>query len=131
MRFKRHCMQEKGFSSLTFFPMLNLVLLVLIFVALSPGFIVSQGVAVELPKFATSQMIAAAHRELVVAGDNALYWDTVQVDQAQLASLLAKCATRKEPVLIKADARAALGVVAQVLDLARAQKVAQVYIATD
>ena len=131
MKFKRHLKIEEGMKPFFNIALMNLVLLMLMFLVFNSRASGRSGVAIELPSLLTSSMLGFTHREIVVTHDNAIYWDNTKITEAQLKSLLAKVAFRKESILIKADTRASLGTLVEIWDFARKEGVAQVYIATD
>ena len=131
MRFKRHMELEHGLKQIEITPLIDMVFQLLIFFLLTSNFIIQPGIKVNLPRAATSEVVQHQNIELVISGENVVYFGGKVITTVELKSLLNKAAREKEAILIKSDKRASLGRVVEVWDLCRDLGVPQVNIATN
>ena len=127
MRFKRHAKLEKG--NLDIAPLIDVVLLLLIFFMLTSSFISQPGIRINLPKAVTSEAI---HEEslVITITDKNIYLGDKKISLKDLKSSLKFSARRDQPLLIKADEQVALGKVVEVWDLCRDAGISRINIAT-
>lgn len=111
-------------------PLLDVILLLLLFVMLSATFEARRSMRLELPSAATAT--AAASQALTVALDaeGRTLVDGEPLGPDALRALLAGQAARGGAVRLAADRRAATGALVEILDAARAAGVRDVRIAT-
>ena len=111
-------------------PLLDVILLLLLFVMLNATFTARQSLRVELPQAATAT--AESEDALTVALDaegHVLVQDE-EIGDADLAALLAERGALGKPLRIAADHRAASGALVRLMDRARAAGIKDVRIAT-
>jgi biopolymer transport protein ExbD len=131
MKFKRHMKLEQGLRQIDIAPMIDMVFLLLIFFMLTSSFVMQPGIAVNLPKALTSEVVKAQSIEVLVSSDNIIYVDGKILAISALKQLMAQAAPRNQPVLIKSDRKATMGRVVEIWDICRDKGIAQVSIATD
>ncbi len=131
MRFKRHMELEHGLKQIEITPLIDMVFQLLIFFLLTSNFIIQPGIKVNLPRAATSEVVQHQNVELVISGENVIYFGGKVITIAELNKLLKQAAKKKEAILIKSDKRASLGRVVEVWDMCRDLGVTQINIATN
>lgn len=131
MRFKRHMELEHGLKQIEITPLIDMIFLLLVFFLLTSSFIIQPGIKINLPKAATSEIIQAENIEVVISGENVIYFNTKVVTIKELENLLKQVAQRKQSILIKADKRSSLGRVVEIWDMCRDLGVSQINIATN
>jgi len=104
--------------------------LLLIFFILTPSYIASQAIKVNLPKAITSEVVQEKSMTVVVAKDNTVYLNERAVTPDELAERITIAAEEGSSVLIKADRDSSLGKIIEIWDLCREEGVNQVNIAT-
>lgn len=131
MRFKRHMELEHGLKQIEITPLIDMIFLLLMFFLLTSSFVVQPGIKINLPKAATSEIIQAENIEIIISGENVIYFNTKVVTMKELEKLLKQVAQRKQSILIKADKRVFLGRVVEIWDMCRDLGVSQINIATN
>ncbi len=131
MRFKRHMELEHGLKQIDIVPLINMVLLLLIFFILTPSFIMQSGIKVDLPRAVTSEVVKYENVEVVISSENVIYINGKIVTLQELKTLLKQTAKAKGSILIKADRRASLGRIVEVWDMCRDLGITQINIATN
>ncbi len=131
MRFKRHMELEHGLKQIEITPLIDMVFQLLIFFLLTSNFIIQPGIKINLPKAATSEVVQHQSIELVISGENVIYFSGKVITSAELKNLLKQASKAKEAILIKSDKRASLGRVVEVWDMCRDLGVTQINIATN
>jgi len=131
MHFKRRIELEHGLRQIDIAPLIDIVFQLLIFFMLTSSFVMQPGIKVNLPKAVTSEVVKYENIELVVSSENIVYLNGKVTTNAELKTLLKQAAGRNQPVLIKADRRAALGRVVEIWDMARDFGITQINIATN
>lgn len=114
-------------------PLIDVVLLLLIFFMISTTFVITAGIKVKLPQAATRAEAREQDIVVVVTEGGELYLDneSVSVDELRLR-LKKKVSGRKDNLLIvKADREAKHGRVVQVMDLAKQLGISRLAIATE
>jgi len=129
MKFKRHIEIEKGQLDVT--PLINVVLLLLLFFILTSNFVFQPGIKISLPKAVTSEVIQEKSLIISIAENNYIYLNDRMITIPELASRLKIASKENKPLLIKADRHTLLDKVVQVLDLCRREGIAQINIATN
>ncbi len=128
MRFERNLKIED--TRLDMVPLLNCIFLLLIFVLLTPAFVLQPGIKISLPKAVTSEVVQENTIVITITSDNRFYLNEVPVTFLELKSKLERAAG-SEPVLIKADRDVALSKVVNIWDFCRGIGMKQVNIATN
>lgn len=131
MRFKRHMELEHGLKQIEITPLIDMVFQLLIFFLLTSNFIIQPGIKVNLPKAVTSEVVQQQNTELIISGENVVYFGGKVITIAELNKLLKQAAKKKEAILIKSDKRASLGRVVEIWDMCRDLGVTQINIATN
>jgi biopolymer transport protein ExbD len=120
----------KGGHYIDFAPLIDCVLLLLLFFMLTSNFVVQPGITIDLPKAITSEVIGKQNLIITIAKNGVVYLEDKPVTLGELKALLAKKA-HKVPVLIKADQNVEIGKIVDVWDLCRDVGLSQVNIATN
>jgi biopolymer transport protein ExbD len=131
MRFKRHIELERGLKQIEIAPLIDVVFLLLVFFLLTSNFVIQPGMKISLPRALTSELLSATGLEIIISGENAVYFGAKAITNPELKVLIVQAAERKLPVVIKADKHSALGKTAEIWDLCRASGIAQISIATN
>lgn len=132
MKFKRRLQTEQGLRQISIIPLVNIVLLLLVFFVLASGFVVSEGLKVNLPKAVTGELIKYKNIEVVVSADGIIYLDKRVIEPEELKIQLEYVSKRREAaVLIKADKGVSLGRIVQIWDFCRKSGITQISIATN
>lgn len=131
MRFKRHIELEKGKLDLT--PLVDVVLLLLIFFMLTSSFIVQPTIPVKLPKALTGKSLEKRRFEIVITSENIIYIEGAPITVKKLEEKLQyfKKKGKLSGVLIKSDRKTSLGTVVQVWDICRKLDITQIDLATN
>ncbi len=101
-------------------PLLNTILLLLVYFLFSSGFVVQSGITVEHPQ-SSSRLTGfdRAHIITVAAGtDNALYFDGVRITTAELSEKLKANREGERRAIIHADRQAPFGRVIEISNIA-------------
>jgi biopolymer transport protein ExbD len=130
LRFKRHTKMEYCLTPMDIAPLIDMVLLLLIFFLLTSSFIFQKGIKINLPKTISSE-VAQDGRVITITRDNAIRLDGKAITLSELEKALKTAARENAPLLIKADRRASLGRVGDVWDLCREIGLTRVNIATN
>ncbi|PIU41313.1 MAG: hypothetical protein COS99_05985 [Candidatus Omnitrophica bacterium CG07_land_8_20_14_0_80_42_15] len=127
MKFRRRFKPDMRIDAV---PFINCIFLLLIFFILTPSYIASQAIKVNLPKAITSEVVQEKSMTVVVAKDNTVYLNERAVTPDELAERITIAAEEGSSVLIKADRDSSLGKIIEIWDLCREEGVNQVNIAT-
>jgi biopolymer transport protein ExbD len=111
-------------------PLLNILFLLLIFLALSSVLTSPATIGVKLPKAMTSDVILAENVVIAITGENVIYMDNKIVAIKDLKGRMNGLG-KNVSVLIKADRRASLGRIVDVWNICRALGLERVNIATN
>jgi biopolymer transport protein ExbD len=131
MYFKRHMELEHGLKQIDIAPLIDMIFQLLIFFMLTSSFVIQPGIKVNLPRAVTSEVVKFENMELVISSENVTYLSGKVVTMAELKTMLAQVAKKKQSILIKADRRASLGRVVEIWDMCRDVGIAQINIATN
>ncbi len=114
-------------------PLIDMVLLLLIFFAISSSFVVQSGVKVELPESSSTRREQRKELSVLITADGNLYFGSARTTFQELPELIrVALAQESGPALlvIKADQNVLHKTVVQVMDIARLNGVARLAIAT-
>lgn len=128
MKFKRKVFIEQGRLDIT--PLIDVVFLLLIFFMLTSSFIFQPGIRVNLPRAVTSEVL---HKDLLVVAvtsANEIFINERPVNMEELVSRINIAASEGQPLLIKADKEADLGIIIEIWDICRQLDIKQINIAT-
>lgn len=131
MRFKRRIELEHGFKHVEIAPLIDMVFLLLIFFLLTSNFVVQPGLKVNLPTTQTGMFLFPDNIVITISGENVVYFNGLPISTAELKNLISQAGRRKQPVLLKADAKASLGKAVEIWDMSRNLGVTQINMATD
>jgi biopolymer transport protein ExbD len=121
---------EHGLRQIDIAPLIDMIFQLLIFFMLTSTFVMQPGIRINLPKATTSEVVRYENIEVVISGENVVYFKGKVVTTQELSVLLKQVAKKKQPLLIKADKRASLGRVVEVWDMCRDLGITQINIAT-
>ncbi len=131
MRFKRRMEPEFGLKQIEIAPLIDVVFLLLIFFLLTSNFILQPGIKVNLPKAATGEILQPENIEIMISGENIVYFDGNAVVAGELKKLINQAAKRGQAIQVKADRRASLGKAVEIWDMCRDSGVTNIGIATN
>ena len=131
MHFKGRMELEHGLKQIDIAPLIDVVFQLLIFFMLTSSFVIQPGIKVNLPKAVTSESVQIENIEIIVSGENVLYFNGKVVTMQELKNFLKQISKRGQSVMIKADRRASLGRVVEIWDLCRENGIKQLNIATN
>ena len=119
MRFKRKSGLEKG--RLDIAPLVDVVLLLLIFFMLTSSFINPAGIEVKLPGSTVATVQEKDDPVISITAVGELFWNNVEVSFRELQSLLTSeyGIDPSRAIVIRADREVAHGVVVEIMSLAR------------
>ncbi len=118
--------------SLDMTPLIDVVLMLVIFFMLTTTFVLAPGIKVDLPKGLSVQHTRETDKVVIIMKDGAVYYQDERVDLATLEAALQQ-AQQKQPglrVVIKADKNALHGRVVEVMDMAKSMGIARLAITT-
>jgi biopolymer transport protein ExbD len=119
--------------SLNVVPLVDVLLTLLIFFAVSSTFVVQQGLKVELPESGPAGNRTDKELFVTISADGNLYFGQARTTMQELPELIrAAVAPRKTPglLVIKADQAVRHGLVVQVMDAAKQSGIQRLAIAT-
>ena len=131
MRFKRHNCLEYGLKQIDIAPLINCVLLLLIFFLLCSSFAAQSGINVKLPKAITSDVVKEQNVVIGITSENVLYLNEKITTLKELRNFLAQSAAKNQAILIKADRRASVGRIVDIWNLCRHFGIERINIATN
>ncbi|MBF0571604.1 MAG: biopolymer transporter ExbD [Candidatus Omnitrophica bacterium] len=109
---------------------INFVLMVVILIMSTTIFARPSGVQMEFPLFKEGAGSSGRTVQITVTGENVIYIDGRVVTLNELRHFLAQGNFMRDSLMIKADARASMGRVADILDLCRGISGASVNVST-
>ena len=132
MSLERFEMKSNIFHPLLAVGFINFILMVVILIMSTTIFARPSGVQMEFPSFKEGANAAGVGQGVVitVTGENVIYINGRVVTLNELRRFLAQGNFYKEPLMIKADRRASMGRVADILDLCRGISGASVNVST-
>lgn len=131
MKFKRYTKVLASLEQINLTPLIDVVLLMLIFFILSSSLASQSGINVKLPKAITSDAIKEENLIITVTSENVIYLDNKITTFKELRKELGKNRNKSRPVLIKADRRSSMGRIVDIWDLCRELDIEKINIATD
>ena len=113
-------------------PLIDVVLLLLIFFMITTSFVVQPGLQVKLPEAETAEPARAKDIEVLITQEGTIYLGDLPVEPADLEAEFNRLRSggRTGTVVVKADERVAHGRVVQVMDKARTAGLTRFAIAT-
>lgn len=129
MEFER---RKRASIHLNIAPLIDVVLLLLIFFMLSSHFIMLPGLKIELPSAATAKVEPEEEVIISITKEGALYLNGKETSLKSLPTLLKEkiSKTQRKAVTLRADESIPLGFGVKVMDIARSVGVEHVIIAT-
>jgi biopolymer transport protein ExbD len=124
--------KQYQFSWLGFIPMLDVIFLLILFLVLSPNFILQSGISVSAPlsPFTLGPQINPEIISITGGAVSAIYFREQKTTLQQLAPLLDLAKKDGRPVIIKADRLTPYSVVVEVTNLALEHGITSVALAT-
>ena len=109
---------------------INFVLMVAVLIMSTTIFARPSGVQMDFPSFKEGISASGKGVEIIVTSENVIYIDGRVVTLNELRRYLAQGNFRRDALMIKVDARASMGRVADILDLCRGISGASVNVST-
>ena len=131
MKFQRYSKALTTLEQINLTPLIDVILLLLIFFLLSASLTSQSGINVKLPKAITSDAIKEENLTITVTSENVIYLNNKIITVKELRRELKKNVNKSRPVLIKADRRSSMGRIVDVWDLCRELGIEKINIATD
>ena len=131
MKFKRQAYRISGLNPISIVPIIDVVLLLLIFFVLTSPFAHQAGISVKLPRTVTSDIIKGENIILVISSENVLYLNNKIVTFQELSTELSHYVNSSRLLLIKADRRSSIGRVVEIWNLCRQLGIEKISIATN
>jgi biopolymer transport protein ExbD len=130
MRFKRHYSIIKG--ELNMAPLIDVVLLQLIYFMLTSSFIMQPGIKINLPQAATTETVKEKEVVISVSETGVIFYKDVPTTIEQLEALLSREAKKSSNLILilKGDKETKHGMVVSVMDTARKVGINRIAIAT-
>ncbi|MCK9265798.1 biopolymer transporter ExbD [bacterium] len=130
MRFKRHYSIIKG--ELNMAPLIDVVLLQLIYFMLTSSFIMQPGIKINLPQAATTETVKEKEVVISVSETGVIFYKDVPTTIEQLEALLSREAKKSTNLILilKGDKETKHGMVVSVMDTARKVGINRIAIAT-
>ena len=113
-------------------PLIDVVLMLVIFFMLTTTFVLAPGIKVDLPRGSSVQRAGETDRVVVVTKEGHIFYHDERVDLARLQAALQQ-AQKAQPdlrVVIKADKNALHGRVVEIMDMAKTIGIERLAIAT-
>ncbi|MDH3598341.1 MAG: biopolymer transporter ExbD [Candidatus Tectomicrobia bacterium] len=113
-------------------PLIDVVLMLVIFFMLTTTFVLSPGVQVDLPQGSSLQKPRESDAIITITKDGAVYFQDAQVSLETLQAVLQRAKTQQPRlrVVIKADTQVQHGRVVEVMDMAKRVGIERLAIAT-
>ena len=131
MQFRRYKKKLAPLEQINLTPLIDVVLMLLIFFILSTSLVSQTGINVKLPKALTSDAIKEENLNITVTSENVVYLNNKIITIKELRRELSKKVNKTRPILIKADRRSSIGRIVDVWDLCRELGIEKINIATD
>ncbi|MBI5872803.1 MAG: biopolymer transporter ExbD [Candidatus Omnitrophica bacterium] len=110
---------------------MNILLVLLIFIAFLPSMVSSSGLSVEVPRVITGEAVSGKGYAVTIMRDNSIYFERQRVSFGELKGFFIAQNGKDFNVLIKADQKATVGTLAKIWDLCRDSGARRVSIATN
>jgi len=131
MNFSRGEMEEELSFDINVIPLIDVLLVLLIFFMASASFVANGGLDVKLPTSANQTKGAAGEPlRILVSKDGALSFEGKLVSQEELVAMLRRHDNKRETVVIRADEKSEHGAVVRAMDSAKSAGFDKVAIAT-
>ena len=130
MSLERFEMKRNIFHPLLAVGFINFILMIVILIMSTTIFARPSGVQMEFPSFKEGANAAGQTVVITVTGENVIYINGRVVTLNELRHFLARGNFRRDALMIKADKRASMGRVADILDLCRGISGASVNVST-
>jgi biopolymer transport protein ExbD len=127
----RQGLKAKPVFKIALLPWINVIFLLFIFFMLSSSLTQPSAINVKLPKAVTSDVGNSEDLVILVTSENMIYWNDKVTTLEELRGLMGRADSKERPVLIKADRRASLGRIADILDLGRSMGIEHINVATE
>jgi biopolymer transport protein ExbD len=112
-------------------PMVDCIMVLLIFLMISSAFVSDPGIEVQRPDVGGSELNEQNSLLIAISADNRIYFDGQQINEDQIASLVKQAAIGRSPALIiRADRGSSHGVFAAVYAEAKRAGIQHVQFAT-
>ena len=124
--------REREETNVNLTPLIDVVLMLVIFFMLTTTFVLAPGIKVDLPKGSSVQRAQETDQVVVVTKEGDVYYRDERVDLATLQAALHQF-QQEQPglrVVIKADKNALHGRVVDIMDLAKTMGIERLAIAT-
>ncbi len=131
MKFKRYSRKLVLLEQINLTPLIDVILLLLIFFILSASLSSQSGINVKLPKAITSDAIKDENLIITITSENIIYFNNKIFTVKELRKELSSPGNKTRPLLIKADRRSSMGRIVDVWDLCRELGIEKINIATD
>ena len=131
MKFSRPRVLSAPLKSLYPISLFNVLLILLIFAALSPFMTLPPGLSIALPAAISSEPVSRDGFVVSITKNNTLYLGSAPQTWQQLESFVLARKDRSFKALIRADRQANIDTLIRVWDLLRQAGAAKVYIATN
>ena len=117
MRFRRRLAYESGLKQFALTPFLNIFFLLVTLLLLVCGFIDRPGIAVNLPRLITSQLIKKENLQITVTAEGLFLMDGVARTFSQVKQFFSALPARRVSVLVQFEKRAPADAVLQLWEL--------------
>ena len=113
-------------------PLIDIVLLLLVFFMLTANFITQPGIKITLPKAKTSKPQEEENIIVFITEDNKIFLNDREIDIDELKDALEEKlkTAKKKIVILKADEKINLGLAVKVMDIAKQAKAENLVIST-
>ena len=130
MKFPKHYSMTKGDLNLT--PLIDVVLLQLIYFMLTSSFIMQPGIKINLPQAVTTEKIEKREIFVSISKEGNIFYKEKPVSLNEFEKMLSKKVRKNGglTLVIKGDAEARHGKIVQVMDISRKVGVEKIAIAT-
>ena len=130
MTLERFEIKENIFHPVLAVGFINFVLMIVVLIMSTTIFARPSGVQMEFPTFKEGSSASGRAVVIMVTSENVIYIDGRVVTLNELRRFLAHGNFRRDTLMIKADAKASMGRVADILDLCRGISGASVNVST-
>lgn len=128
---RRHGSQHFESTHIDMVPMVDCIMVLVIFLMISSSFVNDPGVEVQKPDVVGALSSDQNALLIAIAADNRIYFDGQEIRPDQVAAVLKQAAVGRAPsVIVRGDQASSLGVFAQVYTEAKRAGIKQVQFAT-
>ncbi len=113
-------------------PLIDVVLMLVLFFMLTTTFVLAPGIKVDLPPGRAVQRTGEGDKVVIITKEGRVYYEDEQIDLASLETALRQARARQPEVrlVVKADKEARHGRVVEVMDMAKGVGISRLAIAT-